>query len=47
MRELVTQRLCATSFGYEVLDDHGELRGDARSLLLVGKREVTGAKQIR
>ena len=47
VRELVTQRLCAISFGYEVLDDHGELRGDARSSLLVDKRDVTGDKRIR
>ena len=35
------------ALGYEDLNDHGELRGDAVLSLLVGKRDVTGAKRIR
>ena len=35
------------ALGYEDLNDHGELRGDAVLSLLVGKRDVTGEKRIR
>ena len=42
VHELVSQRLYAMELGYEDLNDHGELRGDALLSLLVGKRDVTG-----
>ena len=47
MHELVSQRVYGIALGYEDLNDHGELRGDAVLSLLVGKRDVTGEKRIR
>ena len=47
VHELVSQRLYAIALGYEDLNDHGELRGDAVLSLLVGKRDVTGERRIR
>ena len=47
MHELVLQSLYAIALGYEDLNDHAELRGDAVLSLLVGKRDVTGARRIR
>ena len=47
VHELVSQRIFGISLGYEDLNDHGELRGDAMLSLLVGKRDVTGEKRIR
>ena len=47
VHELVSQRLYAIALGYEDLNDHGELRGDAVLSLLVGKRDVTGEQRIR
>ena len=45
--ELVSQRVYAIALGYEDLNDHGELRGDALVSLLVGKRDLTGEKRKR
>ena len=45
--ELVSQRIYAIALGYEDLNDHGELRGDALVSLLVGKRDLTGQRRIR
>ena len=45
--ELVAQRVYAIALGYEALNDHGELRGDAVLSVLVGKRDVTGERRIR
>ena len=45
--ELVSQRIYAIALGYEDLNDHGELRGDALVSLLVGKRDLTGEKRKR
>ena len=45
--ELVSQRLYAIALGYEDLNDHGELRGDALVSLLVGKKDLTGQRRIR
>ena len=47
VHELVSQRVYAIGLGYEDLNDHSELRGDAVLSLLVGKRDVTGEKRIR
>ena len=47
VRELVSQRLYAIALGYEDLNDHGELRGDALVSLLVGKKDLTGQRRIR
>ena len=47
VHELVSQRVYGIALGYEDLNDHGELRGDAVLSLLVGKRDVTGEKRIR
>ena len=47
VHELVSQRPYAMALGYEDLNDHAELRGDALLSLLVGEREVTGDKLIR
>ena len=47
VHELVSQLLYNMALGYEDLNDHGELRGDALLSLLVGKRDVTGAEQVR
>ena len=47
VHELVSQRLYAIALGYEDLNDHDALRGDALLSLLVGKRDVTGDKRIR
>ena len=44
---LVSQRIYAIALGYEDLNDHGELRGDALVSLLVGKRDLTGEKRKR
>ena len=44
---LVAQRIYAMALGYEDLNDHGELRGDAVLSLLVGKTDLTGEKRIR
>ena len=44
---LVSQRIYALALGYEDLNDHGELRGDALVSLLVGKRDLTGEKRKR
>ena len=45
--ELVSQRLYAIALGYEDLNDHGDLRGDALVSLLVGKKDLTGQRRIR
>jgi len=45
--ELVSQRLYAIALGYEDLNDHGQLRGDALVSLLVGKKDLTGQRRIR
>ena len=45
--ELVSQRIYAIALGYEDLNDHGQLRGDALVSLLVGKRDLTGQRRIR
>ena len=47
VHELVSQRVYGIALGYEDLNDHGELRGDAMVSLLVGKRDVTGETRIR
>ena len=47
VQELVSQRLYGIALGYEDLNDHGELRGDAVLSVLVGKRDVTGERRIR
>ncbi len=47
VHELISQRLYAIALGYEDLNDHAERRGDAVLSLLVGKRDVTGARRIR
>ena len=47
VHELVSQRVYGIALGYEDLNDHGELRGDAVLSLLVSKRDVTGEKRIR
>ena len=47
VHELVSQRIFGIALGYEDLNDHGELRGDAVLSLLVGKRDVTGERRIR
>ncbi len=47
VHELVSQRVYGIALGYEDLNDHGELRGDAVLSLPVGKRDVTGEKRIR
>ena len=47
VRELVSQRIYAIALGYEDLNDHGELRGDALVSLLVGKKDLTGQRRIR
>ena len=47
VHELVSQRVYGIGLGYEDLNDHGELRGDAVLSLLVGKKDVTGEKRIR
>ena len=44
---LVSQRIYAIALGYEDLNDHGALRGDALLSLLVGKRDLTGEKRKR
>ena len=44
---LVSQRIYAIALGYEDLNDHGQLRGDALVSLLVGKRDLTGEKRKR
>ena len=44
---MVSQRIYAIALGYEDLNDHGELRGDALVSLLVGKRDLTGQRRIR
>ncbi len=45
--ELVSQRIYAIALGYEDLNDHGQLRGDALVSLLVGRRDLTGQRRIR
>lgn len=45
--DLVSQRLYAIALGYEDLNDYRDLRCDAVLALLVGKRDVTGAKRLR
>ena len=45
--ELVSQRIYAIALGYEDLNDHGQLRGDALVSLLVGKNDLTGQRRIR
>ena len=47
VHELVSQRVFGIGLGYEDLNDHGQLRGDAVLSLLVGKKDVTGEKRIR
>ena len=47
VHELVSQRVYGIALGYEDLNDHGELRGDAVVSLLVGKRDLSGEKRIR
>ena len=47
VQALVSQRIYALALGYEDLNDHGELRGDALVSLLVGKRDLTGEKRKR
>ena len=44
---LVSQRIYGVALGYEDLNDHGQLRGDALLSLLVGKRDLTGEKRKR
>ena len=44
VHELVSQRLYAIALGYEDLNDHGELRGDAVLSLLVGQARCDGAR---
>ena len=44
---LVSQRIFGIALGYEDLNDHGELRGDALMSLLVGKRDLTGERRKR
>ena len=44
---LVSQRIYALALGYEDLNDHGALRGDALLSLRVGERDLTGEKRKR
>ena len=44
---LVSQRIYAIALGYEDLNDHGALRGDALVSLLVGKRDLSGERHKR
>ena len=44
---LLSQRIYAVALGYEDLNDHGALRGDALLSLLVGKRDLTGERRKR
>ena len=43
----MAQRIYGIALGYEDLNDHDELRGDAVLSLLVGKTDLTGEKRIR
>ena len=45
--ELVSQRVYGIALGYEDLNDHGALRGDALVSLLVGKRDLAGERRKR
>jgi len=45
--ELVAQRVYALALGYEDLNDHESLRGDALMALLAGKRDLKGQDRIR
>jgi hypothetical protein len=44
---LVSQRVYALALGYEDLNDHDVLRADSTLALLVGKRDLTGARRVR
>ena len=47
VRDLVSQRVYGLSLGYEDLNDHNHLRGDALMALLVGKSDIVGADRRR
>ena len=47
VRTLVSQRVYALALGYEDLNDHDALRADSTLALLVGKRDLTGARRVR
>ncbi len=45
--DLLCQRILALCAGYEDLNDHDTLRGDALFAAAVGKADVTGAQRVR
>ena len=45
--DLLCQRILALCAGYEDLNDHDTLRGDALFAAAVGKADVTGAQRMR
>lgn len=47
VRTLVSQRVYGLALGYEDLNDHDVLRADSVLALLVGKRDLIGAKRVR
>ena len=47
MRTLLAQRVYALALGYEDLNDHDQLRGDALLSLAAGKVDPTGAGRVR
>ena len=47
VQTLVAQRVYALALGYEDLNDHDVLRADSVLALLVGKKDLVGAKRVR